>query len=125
MKNLPYSAQSPVVLTRRLLSGAVLSAMLAASMPVWAQQAPAAAPAAAGATAPAPTASGAVPVGDVSSVPAPTIAAKAWIVIDVNSGQTLAASNPDMKVEPASLTKIMTAYVVFNALEEKLSLIHI
>ncbi|HBL65150.1 MAG TPA: peptidase [Achromobacter sp.] len=55
----------------------------------------------------------------MSAVPAPTIAAKAWIVIDVNSGQTLAASNPDMKVEPASLTKIMTAYVVFNALEEK------
>ncbi|PTN49207.1 peptidase [Achromobacter xylosoxidans] len=53
------------------------------------------------------------------AVPAPTIAAKAWIVMDVNSGQTLAASNPDMKVEPASLTKIMTAYVVFNALDEK------
>ena len=119
MKNLPYSAQSPVVFARRALAGAVLSAMLAASLPAWAQQAPAAAPAAAGATAPAPTASGVVPVGDVSAVPAPTIAAKAWIVIDVNSGQTLAASNPDMKVEPASLTKIMTAYVVFNALEEK------
>ncbi|SSW73877.1 D-alanyl-D-alanine carboxypeptidase DacC [Achromobacter veterisilvae] len=117
MKNLPYSAHSPVVFTRRLLSGAVLSAMLAASMPAWAQQqqAPAAAPAAA----PAPSASAVVPVGDVSAVPAPTIAAKAWIVMDVNSGQTLAASNPDMKVEPASLTKIMTAYVVFNALDEK------
>ena len=58
-------------------------------------------------------------MGDVSAVPAPTIAARAWIVIDVNSGQLLAASNPDQKVEPASLTKIMTAYVVFNALEEK------
>jgi D-alanyl-D-alanine carboxypeptidase (penicillin-binding protein 5/6) len=117
MKKLPYSAHSPVVFTRRLLSGAVLSAMLAASMPAWAQQqqAPAAAPAAA----PAPSASAVVPVGDVSAVPAPTIAAKAWIVMDVNSGQTLAASNPDMKVEPASLTKIMTAYVVFNALDEK------
>lgn len=121
MKNLPYSAHSSVVFTRRLVSGAVLSAMLAASMPVWAQQqpAPAAAPAAPAAAAPAPSAAGAVPVGDVSAVPAPTIAAKAWIVMDVNSGQTLAASNPDMKVEPASLTKIMTAYVVFNALDEK------
>ena len=57
-------------------------------------------------------------MGDVSAVPAPTIAARAWIVIDVNSGQLLAASNPDQKVEPASLTKIMTAYVVFNALEK-------
>ena len=60
-----------------------------------------------------------VPVGEVSPVPAPTIAAKAWIVMDVNSGQMLAASNPDMKIEPASLTKIMAAYVVFNALQEK------
>ncbi|WP_238923658.1 D-alanyl-D-alanine carboxypeptidase family protein [Achromobacter ruhlandii] len=119
MKNLSHSTPSPVVFARRALAGAVLSAMLATSLPAWAQQAPAAAPAAAGATAPAPSATGVVPVGDVSAVPAPTIAAKAWIVIDVNSGQTLAASNPDMKVEPASLTKIMTAYVVFNALEEK------
>jgi len=116
MKNLSHSAQSPLVVSRRVLSGAVLSAMLAMSAPVWAQQAPAA-PAAQSAAAPA--AASAVPVGDVSAVPAPTIAAKAWIVIDVNSGQTLAASNPDMKIEPASLTKIMTAYVVFNALEEK------
>ncbi|MBO9330436.1 peptidase [Achromobacter pulmonis] len=121
MKNLPHPVHSPAVFTRRLLSGAVLSAMLAASMPAWSQQqqAPAAAAPATGAAAPAPSASGVVPVGEVSAVPAPTIAAKAWIVMDVNSGQTLAASNPDMKVEPASLTKIMTAYVVFNALEEK------
>ncbi len=117
MKNLSHSAQSPLVVSRRVLSGAVLSAMLAMSAPVWAQQAPVA-PAAAQSAA-APAAASAVPVGDVSAVPAPTIAAKAWIVIDVNSGQTLAASNPDMKIEPASLTKIMTAYVVFNALEEK------
>jgi D-alanyl-D-alanine carboxypeptidase (penicillin-binding protein 5/6) len=59
------------------------------------------------------------PVVVVSSVPAPAIAARAWIAIDVNSGQVLAASNPDQKVEPASLTKIMTAYVVFDALDEK------
>lgn len=70
--------------------------------------------AAAGSAAPA-----VVTVGELSSVPAPTIAARAWMTIDVNSGQVLAASNPDQKVEPASLTKIMTAYVVFNALDEK------
>ncbi|WP_251864317.1 D-alanyl-D-alanine carboxypeptidase family protein [Achromobacter sp. Marseille-Q4962] len=118
MKTLSHSAHSPLVVSRRVLSGAVLSAMLAMSAPAWTQQAPAA-PAAAQPAAPAPAAAGAVAVGDVSAVPAPTIAAKAWIVIDVNSGQTLAASNADMKVEPASLTKIMTAYVVFDALEEK------
>jgi len=60
-----------------------------------------------------------VPVGQVSSVPAPTIAAKAWLAVDVNSGQVLAASNADQPVEPASLTKIMTAYVAFDALKEK------
>ena len=107
----------PVVFARRALSGAVLAALLAAGAPVLAQQqAPAAATAPAAAV---PATTGVVPVGDVSAVPAPTIAARAWIVIDVNSGQLLAASNPDQKVEPASLTKIMTAYVVFNALEEK------
>jgi D-alanyl-D-alanine carboxypeptidase (penicillin-binding protein 5/6) len=58
-------------------------------------------------------------VGDLSQIPAPTVTAKAWIVVDVNSGQVLSAANPDTKVEPASLTKIMTAYVVFDALDQK------
>ena len=52
-------------------------------------------------------------------MPVPAIAARAWITVDVNSGQVVAASNPDMKVEPASLTKIMTAYVAFNAVKDK------
>ena len=75
MKNLPHPVHSPAVFTRRLLSGAVLSAMLAASMPAWSQQqqAPAAAAPATGAAAPAPSASGVVPVGEVSAVPAPTM----------------------------------------------------
>lgn len=58
-------------------------------------------------------------VSDLSTIPVPAIAARAWISVDVNSGQVLASSAPDTRVEPASLTKIMTAYVVFNALEEK------
>ena len=60
-----------------------------------------------------------VTVSTLSSIPAPTIAARAWIVIDVVTGQTLASFRPDQQVEPASLTKIMTAYLAFNALEEK------
>lgn len=60
-----------------------------------------------------------VTVSTLSSIPAPTIAARAWIVIDVVTGQTIASFRPDQQVEPASLTKIMTAYLVFNALEEK------
>lgn len=49
---------------------------------------------------------------------APEIAGKSWLLIDYNSGAVLAAGNPDMRVEPASLTKLMTAYLVFNELAE-------
>ena len=50
---------------------------------------------------------------------APSVIGKAWIVFDVSSGQMLAAEKPDERFEPASLTKLMTAYVVFAALREK------
>jgi D-alanyl-D-alanine carboxypeptidase (penicillin-binding protein 5/6) len=50
---------------------------------------------------------------------APQIAARSWLLVDVTTGQLLAASDPDMKIEPASLTKLMTAYVTFNAIKEK------
>jgi len=49
----------------------------------------------------------------------PSVVGKAWIVFDVASGQTLAAEKPDERFEPASLTKLMTAYVVFAALRDK------
>ncbi|BBL76897.1 D-alanyl-D-alanine carboxypeptidase family protein [Methylomagnum ishizawai] len=48
--------------------------------------------------------------------PPPDIGAKAFVLIDYNSGRVLAESNADQKLEPASLTKIMTAYVVFREL---------
>ncbi len=79
--------------------------------------APAPSPAAVAAT--TPPATGPVQVGDLSAVPAPSVAARAWITVDVTSGQVVASSNADMKIEPASLTKIMTAYVAFNALDDK------
>lgn len=53
------------------------------------------------------------------SLPAPTIAAKSWLLLDANSGQVLGAQDPDMRVEPASLTKIMTAYLAFAAVRDK------
>lgn len=53
------------------------------------------------------------------TVPAPTIAAKSWLLLDATSGQVLASQNPDMRIEPASLTKIMTAYLVFEAVHDK------
>jgi len=53
------------------------------------------------------------------AVPAPQVNAKSWLLYDVTSGQALASGNADARVEPASLTKLMTAYVVFEALKEK------
>lgn len=50
--------------------------------------------------------------------PAPLIEARAWLLIDTTSGKTLAEKNPDSKVEPASLTKLMTAYLAFGAIKE-------
>jgi serine-type D-Ala-D-Ala carboxypeptidase (penicillin-binding protein 5/6) len=51
--------------------------------------------------------------------PPPPIAAKSYFLFDYTSGQTLAANNPDERVEPASLTKLMTAYLTFTALRQK------
>jgi len=123
------SSISPLSLSfaRRAVAATLSAALMAAPPVVLAQQqpAPSAVPAP-GATQPgAPTsqvpatdATNILQVSEFSTIPVPAIAARAWISIDVNSGQILASSNPDQKVEPASLTKIMTAYVVFNALEE-------
>jgi len=47
---------------------------------------------------------------------APTLGANSYILIDFNSGDVLVESNPDMPVEPASITKVMTSYVVFTEL---------
>ncbi|HEX3097642.1 MAG TPA: D-alanyl-D-alanine carboxypeptidase family protein [Usitatibacter sp.] len=49
----------------------------------------------------------------------PPIAARAYVLVDGLSGQTLAAASEDERFEPASLTKLMTAYVVFAALRDR------
>jgi len=48
----------------------------------------------------------------------PVVAAKAYILLDANSGRVLAEQNADERLEPASLTKIMTAYIVFQELSK-------
>ena len=53
------------------------------------------------------------------TVPVPTIAAKSWILLDATSGQVIASQDPNARIEPASLTKIMTAYLTFAALKDK------
>ena len=50
--------------------------------------------------------------------PPPQLKARSFIVIDHTSGRVLAALEPDARQEPASLTKLMTAYVVFHSLKE-------
>jgi D-alanyl-D-alanine carboxypeptidase (penicillin-binding protein 5/6) len=49
----------------------------------------------------------------------PSVIGRSWVVVDLSSNQVLAAQKADERVEPASLTKIMTAYVVFQALRDK------
>jgi D-alanyl-D-alanine carboxypeptidase (penicillin-binding protein 5/6) len=74
-------------------------------------------------TAPAPSAA---PVASTPTAltpaapmpPPPQIAARSFILIDGDSGRVLAALDPDSRQEPASLTKLMTAYAVFHALKE-------
>jgi D-alanyl-D-alanine carboxypeptidase (penicillin-binding protein 5/6) len=46
------------------------------------------------------------------------LAAKSWLLIESGSGQELAAQAPDERLEPASLTKLMTAYLTFAALKQ-------
>ena len=53
------------------------------------------------------------------TIPAPSIAAAAYRLVDVTSGQTLASVNADGRRDPASLTKLLTAYLVFGALRAK------
>jgi len=50
---------------------------------------------------------------------APVLSAKAWVLVEFGSGQELVAHNPEEKLEPASLTKLMTAYLTFSALRQK------
>lgn len=49
----------------------------------------------------------------------PEIAARSYLLMDVSANQVLAARDPDAPVEPASLTKLMTGYLVFDALKAK------
>lgn len=48
----------------------------------------------------------------------PSGTARAWLLLDHVSGRPLASLNPDERIEPASLTKLMTAYLAFSALKQ-------
>jgi D-alanyl-D-alanine carboxypeptidase (penicillin-binding protein 5/6) len=94
----------------RLARGAALAALLlsipAAALPARAEVPPV--------THAAPSIT--TPVG---AFPLPSVAAASYALVDLKSGQMLVAHNADEKRDPASLTKLMTAYLTFGALRSK------
>ncbi len=52
-------------------------------------------------------------------IPPPSISARAWLLMDYATGQVLASHEADTRMEPASLTKVMTTYLVADALAQK------
>ena len=55
----------------------------------------------------------------LSQVKPPPVTARSWVLLDLTSGQVLAEQDPERKSDPASLTKLMTAYIAFNAIRDK------
>lgn len=60
-----------------------------------------------------------VATSHAQSIPVPTVSARAWILLDYATGQVLAGQEADTRLEPASLTKVMTTYLVADALAQK------
>ncbi len=59
----------------------------------------------------------------ISAPPAPDIAARGYLLLDYNSGHIITSKKADERLEPASLTKMMTSYVILNELNSgKISL---
>jgi len=59
------------------------------------------------------------PIAHAEAPPPPQVAARSWVLMDLTVNQPIAAHDADARAEPASLTKLMTAYLVFSALEQK------
>ncbi len=85
----------------RFALGLAVSALVTSAIGIALAQAPAPAPRAA-------ALSDALPV---PPAPAPKVS-KAWVLLDYATGQVLAGENIDARVEPASITKVMTSYVI-------------
>ncbi|MGH8445301.1 MAG: D-alanyl-D-alanine carboxypeptidase family protein [Solimonas sp.] len=66
------------------------------------------------------TASMAAPLAQAAAIPdPPAIDATAYALMDYSSGELLATSNADAKVAPASITKVLTSYIVFDEIKQK------
>ncbi|MBI0327180.1 D-alanyl-D-alanine carboxypeptidase family protein [Burkholderia plantarii] len=115
LKSLASSTAFAAV-ARNVALGVVVPAALVTTVAV-AQAKPAAKAKAAAAATEAPT--GAPATYLPGAVPPPGVNARSWVLVDASSNQVLASGNADERVEPASLTKLMTAYLVFEALSTK------
>jgi D-alanyl-D-alanine carboxypeptidase (penicillin-binding protein 5/6) len=91
-------------MVRSFFASLISAAVFAAT--AWAAGPPALAPATA---APPPPSALAIP-------PPPTVEARAYILVDFQTGKVLGANNATERMEPASLTKLMTSYIVFREL---------
>jgi D-alanyl-D-alanine carboxypeptidase (penicillin-binding protein 5/6) len=99
---------------RLLLIAAAITTAIATASAAASAAASAQAPAPAATPAPTPVPTPAAPVAAVNmpTPPPPAMQASAWLLMDDASGQILAGENVDARVEPASITKVMTSYVV-------------
>jgi len=59
-----------------------------------------------------------IPPNARSDIPPPDFESSSWVLLDHKSGWIVAAKEPDLRVEPASLSKLMTAYIVFSKLSD-------
>ena len=60
-----------------------------------------------------------LPAAQAQAPQAPEVAARSYLLLDITANQILAAKDIDLPIEPASLTKLMTEYLVFDALKAK------
>ena len=120
---MPLSRSVPSLpLTAVLLTACLAAGYAGAQAAQTGTAKPAASAAPAKSAAPGASATPAAPAAAAAAAtplpPPPPIAAKSYVLIDVASNQLLAGSGDTQRVDPASLTKLMTSYVVFHALRD-------
>ncbi|WP_048439211.1 D-alanyl-D-alanine carboxypeptidase family protein [Caenimonas sp. SL110] len=108
---IPRKLSSNLLLAAAIAAGTLISGSGSAMAAQHDAKRAAVRKATAAAPAPAPAAGQTAVTGG-----APALAAKAWLLMDFDSGQILASANPDEALPPASLTKMMTSFIVEQAL---------
>ncbi len=114
---LPFPIDQTRILTMKSRVIALLAIGLSLAVSSVLSQEPVATPE------PTPATSGGGPLREIpavvrSIVPTPDVPAKSWMLVDFESGWILGSENRDLRIEPASLTKLMTSYLVFEALSK-------